>query len=265
MLPPPDPTISQDNRPLIRDPEFYQFDRGDQRRGGREKTEKYVIGKGVGKEKGGGGGEKGVVGGETHGGEKGERGGGEKGGRAGQMTRPTGSPFYSDFLLEEDVQQGGIRGRRKYPSNPPSISFPHETPSREPDSPVQFTAKAEGGFWNTNLNDVDSAWKPSLPYLTPTKEDYGNDNAEAMKDAWKLGENLRQYIREGGEENNNNFGFNDVVDNKLVIDKSEHMKGNNEKKSYTEKEGEDFKDSLNTLLTGDRSMNLKRVNLRLFR
>ena len=140
-------------------------------------------------------------------------------------------------------------------STPPSISFPGETPSKEPQSPVQLTAKAEGGFWNFNLDDVDSPWKPSLQYLTPTKKEYGNDNTDRMKDTWKLGENLRQSIREGGEENNNNFGFNDVVDNKLALEKSEHLKMNNKKKGYTEKEGGDFKDSLNTLLTGDTYMN----------
>ena len=51
---PPNPTDGQENQLLVRDPEFYQFDRGDQKRGGREKNEKYGMGKGEIGEKGGG-------------------------------------------------------------------------------------------------------------------------------------------------------------------------------------------------------------------
>ena len=234
VLPPP----LHDRLPTnVRDPEFYQFDRGDQKRGGRENNEKYGRGKG-GEE-----GEKGVVVGG---------GGGVKEGAGGQMTRPTGSPFYSDFLLEEEVQQGGIRGRRKYsssqpqPINPPSIFFP-EKPFKEPQSPVQLTAKAEGGFWNSNLDDVDSAWKPSLTFMTPTTKESDNDQTEAVKIEWEKGEDLRQYVKEGGEENMYNFGYNDV------------MNKNNEKKEYTEKEGEDFDNSLSTLFTGDNYINFIRM------
>ena len=258
----------------MRDPEFYQFDRGDQKRGGREKNEKYGMGKG-----------------EI--GERGEKGGsGVEKAAAGQMTRPAGSPFYSDILLEEEMQQEGIRGRRKFPSqhlnppsnslnspstsflnppsnslnppssislNPPSnsISFP-EKPFKEPESPEQLTGKAEGGFWNSNLDDVDSAWKPSFTYVTPTKKDYDNDNTEALENERKMGEDLRQSMKEGAwVDNTNNFGFNDVVNKNKLSDEAEHLKKSNGK-GYTEKEGEDFNDTLNTLLTGERFMNLRK-------
>ena len=226
---PPNPTKGngEENRLLLRDPEFYQFDRGDhQKRGGREKNEGTGLVAGGGK-------------------------------AAGQMIRPTESPFYPDFLLEEDTQQGGIRGRGKYSSsqsNPPSISFPSLS-FKEAESPVQATAKAEGDLWNKKSNNVDSGWQPSLVYVTPTKKEYDNGKTKTLKNEWELGGNLRQSIKEGTTQNNNNLGYNDVVNNEKFNEKEENPKGENETE-YTEKEGEDFSGSLSTLLTGDKFANL---------
>ena len=226
---PPNPTKGngEENRLLLRDPEFYQFDRGDhQKRGGREKNEGTGLVAGGGK-------------------------------AAGQMIRPTESPFYPDFLLEEDTQQGGIRGRGKYSSsqsNPPSISFPSLS-FKEAESPVQATAKAEGDLWNKKSNNVDSGWQPSLVYVTPTKKEYDYDKIKTLKNEWELGGNLRQSIKEGTKQNNNNLGYNDVVNNEKFNEKEENPKGENETE-YTETEGGDFSGSLSTLLTGNKFANL---------
>ena len=141
----------------MKDPEFYQFDRR-----GLEKVEKNRIGKEVTR--------------RGKAGERGGKGGGKKGGSSsGQITWPAEPPLYPNFLLEGDA--AGIKGKRKSTSsNQGSISFP-EMPFKEPaGSPIQLTTKAENGFSNSNFDAADSGWKPSLPYLAPTKEEYvGND------------------------------------------------------------------------------------------
>ena len=177
----------------MKDPEFYQFDRGD-----LEKVEKNRIGKEVAGERGGKG--KGKGGGKK---------GGKKGGSSsGQITWPAEPPLYPNFLLEGDA--AGIKGKRKsISSNQGSISFPEMSFKEPAGSPIRLTTKAENGFSNSNFDAADSGWQPSLPYLAPTKDEYVSNDLPLNND-W-------------------------TTDN-----------------GYTEKEGESFKEDLNTLLTGDR-------------
>ena len=88
-------------------------------------------------------------------------------------------------------------------------------------------------------------------YVTPTKKEYDNGKTKTLKNEWELGGNLRQSIKEGTTQNNNNLGYNDVVNN----EKEENPKGENETE-YTETEGGDFSGSLSTLLTGNKFANL---------
>ena len=168
----------------MKDPEFYQFDRGD-----LEIVEKNRIGKEVAGGRGGKGGKKG-------------------GSSSGQITWPAEPPLYPNFLLEGDA--AGIKGKRKSTSsNQGSISFPEMSFKEPAGSPIRLTTKAENGFSNSNFDAADSGWQPSLPYLAPTKDEYVSNDLPLNND-W-------------------------TTDN-----------------DYTEKEGESFKEDLNTLLTGDR-------------